>query len=332
MKDMMKHSKKWLVILLLALAIVPAVAEAQTRSGGTFRNDSLPGGINSNQCRDELAILYERFREVQIRITNIVDCNRNHTYYDSGTGGCTAERLSPNHSYIPRTDGDRLAFYQTDGSLAASVRIGGPDGADATDATCGGTPPTDPADCQAPWGATVSDGGRVRAYQAASVPNGQTCNSEWRNCTDGDLDGSYQYPSCVVGDPPVGPASCDLPWGGTIADGGQVQAFESDSVASTATCNSEMRECTDGRLSGSFTHRSCSNRDPVTTCSNLRQWDQDGWCQTGVGGREIPYCNHFNMHQKFCNNGAANCTFGEFNYLDNSCRRCEVTYTKCVTQ
>ena len=330
MRNIMKHSKKWLVVLLLALAIVPAVAEAQIRSGGGF-NSSRAGSSNLS-CRGEALSLFERFTTVQSIINTIVNCNRDGRVYDSNTGTCAAPILSPEHVFTQRDSGATLAFIQTDGSTGTAATVGGAKGADID---CSVTPPADPADCRAPWGATVADGGRVRAYQTASVPNGQTCNSEWRNCDNGNLLGSYQYRNCVVGDPPVdppvGPASCDLPWGGTIAHNGDVQAYETASVASTQTCNSEMRHCDDGNLSGSFTNRSCSQRDPVTTCGNVMQYDQDGPCSTGATGREIPYCNHIDFYQMFCQR-SPNCSFRDFTYVMNRCDRCEVTFRKCITQ
>jgi Tfp pilus assembly protein PilX len=56
-------------------------------------------------------------------------------------------------------------------------------------------------DCTTPWGATVSDGGSVTAYQNATPS--VACASETRSCASGSLSGSYQYSSCVVT-----PATC----------------------------------------------------------------------------------------------------------------------------
>lgn len=47
-------------------------------------------------------------------------------------------------------------------------------------------------------GTTVNHGGTVIAYQAASVPTGNTCVSETRTCTNGTLSGTYTFGSCNV--------------------------------------------------------------------------------------------------------------------------------------
>ena len=47
-------------------------------------------------------------------------------------------------------------------------------------------------------GTTVASGSAVTAYQAATVPDGQTCVSQTRTCTSGTLSGSYTHASCAV--------------------------------------------------------------------------------------------------------------------------------------
>ena len=47
-------------------------------------------------------------------------------------------------------------------------------------------------------GQTVASGGTVTAYLSNQVPDGQTCQSETRTCTNGTLSGSYAYPACTV--------------------------------------------------------------------------------------------------------------------------------------
>jgi len=55
---------------------------------------------------------------------------------------------------------------------------------------------------------------------------------------------------------------CALPWGGTIAHGQSVVAFQASTITcpSAAACNSQVRSCSNGTLSGSFTRQSCSYR------------------------------------------------------------------------
>ncbi len=99
---------------------------------------------------------------------------------------------------------------------------------------------------------TIPSGGNITAYQFSSVSSPNTCVSvsETRNCTNGTLSGAYQYTFCSVD------TSCDLPWGGTIASGESVTAYQASSVVSPATCASvsQSRTCTEGVLSGSGTY------------------------------------------------------------------------------
>ncbi len=53
-------------------------------------------------------------------------------------------------------------------------------------------------------------------------------------------------------------ATCNLPWGGTIADGASVTAYQTALVAQPTTCSSETRSCSNGVLSGSYTNQACT--------------------------------------------------------------------------
>ena len=50
---------------------------------------------------------------------------------------------------------------------------------------------------------------------------------------------------------------CNLPWGGTLADGGSATAYATTSGCGTGGCASQTRICTAGVLSGSYTIQSC---------------------------------------------------------------------------
>lgn len=101
-------------------------------------------------------------------------------------------------------------------------------------------------------GQTIAHGQSVAAFQAGSVPFGQTCAQENRLCLNGVLSGSFQFGSCSAGQP----QSC-LFNGQTIAHGQSVQAFQSTSVPFGQSCQSESRMCINGTLSGSFAFGSC---------------------------------------------------------------------------
>lgn len=56
----------------------------------------------------------------------------------------------------------------------------------------------------------------------------------------------------------LAPSSCALPWGGSIASGQSVTAYQSATVVSPATCQPQTRTCTNGTLSGTYTSQTCS--------------------------------------------------------------------------
>jgi hypothetical protein len=73
----------------------------------------------------------------------------------------------------------------------------------STTTTTSSTTTTSASRCNLPWGGTIMNGQTVTAYQAASVPNGQTCVSQTRSCASGTLSGTYQFENCYV-QAPVG--------------------------------------------------------------------------------------------------------------------------------
>jgi hypothetical protein len=149
------------------------------------------------------------------------------------------------------------------------------DGVRVSADNCAGSPPSDyiahPLDdcldsvgaCTLPWGGTINHNETVDAYLEASVPHGDTCTGETRVCSAGVLSGSYEHPSCVVGDP----QECTLPWGGTLAHGDSTTAYQSASVPHGDTCTGETRVCDDGTLSGSYAHPACEPVPAPTDCT-----------------------------------------------------------------
>lgn len=130
--------------------------------------------------------------------------------------------------------------------------------------TFGSCAPAMPAACLFN-GKTILNGQSVTAYQASSVPFGQTCNSQTLTCNNGQLSGgSFAFASCIVD----GPQSC-LFNNQTIPSGSSVVAYLSDSVSAGQTCTSETRVCNNGQLSGSYTNASCTTLvcDPFTNPS-----------------------------------------------------------------
>jgi hypothetical protein len=114
---------------------------------------------------------------------------------------------------------------------------------------CNTTPP-----CVTPWGTSLPHGQSVPAYQSPSVPYGGTCIGQTRSCSRGLLSGSYVYPSCSV----TPPASCPLPWGGSIAHGQSTPAYLAGSVPFGGTCTGQTRTCNNGNLGGSYVNPTCA--------------------------------------------------------------------------
>ena len=122
-------------------------------------------------------------------------------------------------------------------------------------------------------------------------------------------------PYTVVGDLP-----CTLPWGGTIASGQPITAYQLASVSSPATCTSETRTCTNGVLSGSYTNQSCAvvtNPCTITyACLNAT----NPVCDTSTCGQTL-----VNDYQCFKND---TCT-GTTHVDDMNCGGCTDTNITC---
>ncbi len=111
---------------------------------------------------------------------------------------------------------------------------------------------------------------QIVAYFAEKVGFGQNCTSQTRTCDKGELSGSYIHSSCVV----QAPATCLLE-GQTVAHDKKIKTWENKEVPFGNACKSQERTCTNGTLSGSYSHLSCivqapqkdPNRPPVV--SNL---------------------------------------------------------------
>ncbi|MFW5878728.1 MAG: hypothetical protein ACOCVR_02820, partial [Myxococcota bacterium] len=71
--------------------------------------------------------------------------------------------------------------------------------------------------CTTPWGTTISHGSSVTAFQDSSVACGDSCDSQARTCSYGDLSGSYTYKTCRETD--EGCIGCDVCESGTCVYG-----------------------------------------------------------------------------------------------------------------
>ena len=106
------------------------------------------------------------------------------------------------------------------------------------------------ADCITPWGMPTIEGGTVTAYLLPQAPPGNWCQSETRLCVNGALTGSYQNMSCIEDQ------GCQSLFG-YIPNGGTVTAYLNPTEQGGNKCQSEIRVCTAGLLSGSYNYISC---------------------------------------------------------------------------
>lgn len=109
---------------------------------------------------------------------------------------------------------------------------------------------------------TIQDGEQREFFQNSTVACGQTCLKSMRICHNGVLSGdtNFNKKSCTVS--PCSGASCSLPWGGTIVDGESVISYQTSNVPYGQVCQSELRVCRNGILSGSFTNAACDVQSP----------------------------------------------------------------------
>lgn len=75
------------------------------------------------------------------------------------------------------------------------------------------------------------------------------------SCSATPSAGNTQACSCKSA---AGGSTCTLPWGGTIASGASVTAYQAANVACGGSCTSQTRTCNNGILSGTYTAQSCS--------------------------------------------------------------------------
>jgi len=156
-------------------------------------------------------------------------------------------------------------------------------------------------------GGTVEHGSSVTAYRAASVPFGQTCQSETRSCSDGSLSGSYAAASCVE----VPAASCEFD-GAVVPNGSSVVAYEFANVPFGQTCQSQTRTCTNGTLAGSYEAESCTVQ-PAATCVFDGATVQNGQSVEAYAAGSVPFGQSCSSETRTCSDGtlSGSNTFGE---------------------
>lgn len=108
------------------------------------------------------------------------------------------------------------------------------------------------ATCVTPWGMPVMEGQFVVAYYEDRPGPGRRCQSEMRFCNNGFLSGFYRYQNCVEDN------GCQVfPWG-YIPHMGSVTAYRNAIETGGRPCESQVRYCSYGQLSGWYTNQNCT--------------------------------------------------------------------------
>ncbi|MFA6383550.1 MAG: hypothetical protein WCX17_03945, partial [Parcubacteria group bacterium] len=182
------------------------------------------------------------------------------------------------------------------GTETCTASVSGPGGT----GTCSGSVVVNPpSSCNLPWGGTIASGASVTAYQSSSVACGSSCVSQTRTCNNGVLSGSYTNQNCTGAS-----CSCTLPWGGTLANGSSVTAYQASSVPCGSTCTSQTRTCNNGTLSGTYTNQACS----VSGCLSCTRpcggsVVSGNWGALCYQASSVPCGSSCSSSQGYCNNG-----------------------------
>ena len=110
----------------------------------------------------------------------------------------------------------------------------------------------------------------------------------------------YSCPATLYVNPP---ANCSLPWGGSVASGSGVTAYQSSTVPYGSTCSSQYRSCSNGSLSGSYQYQSCTVQ-PAVDCTGT-PWGTvaNGNSVTAYQSDTVPYGSSCTSESRTCNNG-----------------------------
>lgn len=112
-------------------------------------------------------------------------------------------------------------------------------------------------------GTIIASGTSIPAFFTPTVPAGESCKSEMRNCTNGKLSGSYSFTTCK---PTASAENCKF-HGQIIPKGGLVKAYYSATVPAGKSCKWEKRACSEGKLSGSYEFNECVVEQTTDSCT-----------------------------------------------------------------
>jgi len=180
--------------------------------------------------------------------------------------------------------------------------------------------------CVGVFVALVLWAGAVHAqnFQFWPPQNFESARGGLPKCQDGDMTvvrtqlnppGIYcQKPAAAA------PSTCSLPWGGLIADGQSVTAWNASS--SCGGCSSQTRTCSNGSLSGSFTFSSCTTS--CTSC-NLPWGGSISHGQSVTAWNTSSSCGGCSPQTRTCSNGSLSGSF-TFSSCTTSCTSCNLPW------
>jgi len=96
--------------------------------------------------------------------------------------------------------------------------------------------------------------------------------------------------------------------GVAVSDGESVSAYQSSTAPFGSTCTSESRSCTNGVLSGSFTHSSCTTANP-TQCSFAGSTINHGEQRVAYESATVPFGSTCVSQTRSCSNGTLSGSF-----------------------
>lgn len=162
--------------------------------------------------------------------------------------------------------------------------------------------------------ATAGSHGTTRNVSDSATPNVGSASFQ---CDDGTWDQASG--SC-------GGASCNLPWGGTLAHNQSVTAYQNSSEPCGGNCSSQLRTCTNGSLSGSFNNSSCS----VSLCASCTlPWGGSlahNSSVTAYAASSVPCGSSCTSQTRSCNNGSLSGSYGAQSCSVSACAGCSLPW------
>ncbi|BBL77062.1 hypothetical protein [Methylomagnum ishizawai] len=238
-------------------------ADGSGNDWGEFMGNGV--GFNRNQTLGTASPMYFFTVDITDYNTGVLG-NNGQSYGQWSFDGTQVSFTNPNHPDIPDTcpkpaacdlpwggqiaDGKSVLAYRSSlsddcaGNSETRICSNGSLSGSFTHESC-----AVPKACDLPWGGTLASGKSVDAYSAGESADCATAK-QTRTCDNGVLSGGYTFKSCV-------PLSCDLPWGGKLASGQGVTAYQ---TAVSADCEAvkQTRACANGVLGGEYTQQACA--------------------------------------------------------------------------